>query len=222
MSLGRSFLVSVVVALSAILLTVMTPGGASAGFVVTVTEVGSDLLFEYSGDFTGLATRTSSDTDPSFYGYRQDVFRALNTVGDPDPTRGGFSIFEGSYSDGPADFFPAADAVTTVSTTTAAPGSGTVVFNNVNGRFQSSSSFVSGDYSTSGAFTIPGKSYVDLGLPQNSSNTWNWTQTGQSFVPGNTLTIVTVPEPQALALVGTAGAAIATGFLRKRRISAED
>jgi hypothetical protein len=224
MSCRPHSLMSALVALSAIVSAVGTPDRASAGFIVTVTEVGSDLLFEYSGGFTGLATRSAIDTDPSQWGYGQNVFIAQNNVGGENPTRGGQSRFSGTFSGGPASFFPGALATPFITTTSASPGAGTLFFNKASesAGFATALSFVSGDYSTSGSFTIPSKSYADLGLPQNSSNSWNYTQTGQSFVPGNTLTIVTVPEPSALAIAAVGGAiAIASRVIRRRRVAAD-
>lgn len=234
MALRPTFLISALAALAAIVLALLAASNASAAVVITVTEVGSSLRFEYSGGFTGLATRTATDTDPVAYGFARNFFRALNNVGGDSPTRGGDSMFQGAYvadipsfspSTGyvgnPEDFFPNA-STTITSVTTAEPGSGTMSFFQSSGRFNTTIGFTSGDYSTSGAFTIPSASFATLGLPQVSTRTWNWTQTGQSFVPGNTVTIQTVPEPETVVILATGGvAALAGGLIRRRRIAAK-
>jgi len=72
-------------------------------------------------------------------------------------------------------------------------------------------------WSISDALAAPteqnGSGYAYFGSKQYESGTWN----DDFFASGLSVSITAVPEPQTVALLGTGGAAMAAGLLRRRR-----
>jgi len=205
---------------------------SQAGFVITVNQVGSDVELTYSGSFTGLVgNHNHPGTWPGnvFSGVSRDRFFARASS---------FNGYDGSWSgSGPfvaanrPDFFPGLPVSPggpfNIGSTNVAPGSQTFWVDGTTdltrqGRFYIDPTLLvttgaTKTYTASGSFKIVGSTLTSFGLTVPSTRTWDWTQSGQSFVAGNTVTITAVPEPSSLACVSGLVAGLSVLSRRRRQ-----
>ncbi len=202
--------------LAALLFTALFAGNAFAGLIITVEEVGADLKFSYSGSLV-MATG-GTDDDPGGFSYGSSFFRAYPIL---SSGRGFSSNFNGTFTltSGTTDSFFSGSG----SSASFAAGSQNLYIGQTDvvnrGRIRigtTANGGAAGTYSATGSFTVAGRNFSSIGYTVGESRTWSWTQTGQSPVLGNTLTISAVPEPGSLVLVGGLLAGL-TSFSRRRR-----
>ncbi len=220
MSIARSASRSALFAMGAISIALAMPVPSSAGVLITVTEIGSNLKVDYSGGFTGIVDRDALNPESSFFGVDTNAMYAL-AVESPQQ----FAQIDGTLAsvggtNPRTDFFPSVSGFPAANSVDG--GSQTLILYPKSGNdvFGAPPSFTGGSYSATGGMTFNNTSFASWGLTAGQTAIWNWTENGQSFVSGNTVTVVAVPEPQVLALAGTVGVAIASGFRRKKWIAA--
>jgi hypothetical protein len=199
--------------LTALLFSALFAGNAFAGFIINVEQVGADLKFSYSGSM--VMAGSGSESDAVGYGYGQntnDIFRVWgggttgNWEGVVTPTfsnrsdflSGSGTALGASLASGSTNFL--------VRTTATA---NTLRF--------SLGSVGAGTKTVSGSFTVASRTLASIGYTANTSRTWSWTENGQSFVAGNTLTINAVPEPSSIAVVGGLVAGLSVLSRRRRQ-----
>jgi hypothetical protein len=192
-----------------------------AGFVLTITQVGSGVNFSYTGQFVGLVGTGSFAADPPELSVGTSYFKVTNLDLPwwfPAPS-GGTRLFQGNFVGPSNQFFPGMNTILTGDTNSLGSGS-TVGFYNLPGTdffvTDGNGPDGSGQYSASGSFTYANVTLSDLGLTANTSRTWQWQQVDQIAIADNTFTINAVnavPEPGSLALLSVA----ASGFCFFRR-----
>jgi hypothetical protein len=220
MSIARSSSRSALFAMGAISIALAMPATSSAGIVINVTEIGSNLKVDYSGGFTGILSVDQFNSEGTFFGVDTNELFAL-AVESPQ----GFAQINGTLASNGGtnprtNLFPGVSGFPTANSVD--PGSQTLILGTSGGNylFGADPSFTGGSYSGTGGMTFNGASFASWGLTAGQTAIWNWTENGETFVPGNTVTVVAVPEPQVLALAGTVGVAIVSGFRRKKPIAA--
>ena len=201
MSLRPSY---VVPALATIMLTAATP--ALASILISAEQVGSNVVINVSGSLSG---------GPSSFGYAFDAPEVSQddnriVIGQPIyyPEQSGAFWFLGEAT-GPAS--PA-----WLTNTTADESSGDwFLFQPVEpfppfSRVGLPVTYVEGSPISSSA-TFYDKTIADFGWTSSTNLQWTFAD-----APGVTVTLTAVPEPQTLALLGSAAAALAAGLIRRR------
>jgi hypothetical protein len=222
MSIARSSSRSALFAMGAISIALAMPATSSAGIVINVTEIGSNLKVDYSGGFTGILSVDQFNSEGTFFGVDTNELFAL-AVESPQ----GFAQINGTLASNGGtnprtNLFPSITPGSFPTANSVDGGSQTLILGTSGGNylFGADPSFTGGSYSGTGGMTFNGASFASWGLTAGQTAIWNWTENGETFVPGNTVTVVAVPEPQVLALAGTVGVAIVSGFRRKKPIAA--
>ena len=202
-------------ALGAIFIALTMPSTSSAGILITVTEIGSDLKVEYSGGFTGIVSVDRQNPEPTFFGVDTNSMFAMAVESPQEYAQiNGTLASNGGGTNPRSDFFPSITPGDFPTADSVDVGSETLIIQS--DRFGALSSFTTGSYSATGGFTFLDTSLADWGLTAGQTAVWDWTENGQSFVAGNTVTVVTaVPEPATAVLLPLGAAAMLNRRRRK-------
>lgn len=200
-------------ALGAILIALTMPSTSSAAIIITVTQIGSDLKVDYSGGFTGIVSVDRQNPEPTFFGVDTNSMFALAVESPQDYAQINGTLASNGGTNPRSDFFPLITPNSFPLADSVDGGSETLIIQN--DRFGAVPSFTGGSYSATGSMTFNNTSFADWGLTAGQTAVWNWTESGESFVAGNTVTITAVPEPATAVLLPLGAAAMLNRRRRK-------
>jgi|NOAtaT_7_FD_contig_51_4961938_length_658_multi_2_in_0_out_0_1 hypothetical protein len=180
---------------------------SQAGFIITVAQSGANVTMTYSGSLSFVGSGSIAPHTPNNW-IQNDEFYRITDVPNSTETQ-----FSGSRIPNLVLFpnwtSPRLFADSATGDKIGILDDGRVV------TAQYGTGMWSGQtYSASGTMTFNNKlvsNFINVG----ETRVVTWTQTGQNFIPGNTVTIVGVPEPSSIAV--TSGLVAGLSVLSRRR-----
>ena len=207
----RKHLVLAITALAVSLLATTS----QAGFIISVAQSGANVVMSYSGSFTFVGSGAIAPHTPSGWVQNNEFYRISDQ---PNTTE---TQYSGSRNPNLV-LFPNWTPIGTPGRLVANSATGDKLAFIDDGRvvtaersaLNSNWDLTANTYSASGTMTFNNRN-ISAFINVGQTRLLNWTQAGQSFVQGNTITVVGVPEPGSLAVVS--GLVAGLSVLSRRR-----
>ncbi len=178
---------------------------ASAAIVMTANEIGSDVVFSYTGtlDITGMTSASEMTIPASRVRASEPIVHFIDAF----PSGANSDSYSSAFSSRPSNL-----GTTSTTVINAATSSATAVFGTTGNTLYLDNRLTASDWLTttqSGSMTFQGKTLAGLGIVPG---TYTWVLNNSA---ADTITLNAVPEPSSLMLVGAGG--VVCVFVSSRR-----